>query len=447
MLEALTPLRQFTLSGDFWRQIPGYSEVSEQDFSDPAWQERNSIMRPEKIRDLLQGNVAEQFISDLSEGLSHSTMSMRITPYILSLIDWSAAKKDPIRRQFLPLKSEMIAAHPLLRLDSLNEHGDQISEGVVHRYPDRALFLATDKCPVYCRFCTRSYSVGVDTPTVTKDRNAPVADRWRSAIEAIKKSATIVDVVVSGGDCFRLKASHLLELGSELINLGKLKRIRFASKGLSVLPMKIMHDRAWTDALIRLSDMGRAQGVEISFHTHINHPREVTHYVVDAARLLFTNGVMVRNQSVLLRGVNDGFSEMTRLVKLLSDNHIHPYYTYVCDLVSGIEDMRTSIDSACHLEKRVRGITAGYNTPLFIVDAPGGGGKRDVHSYEVYDKETGLTVYAAPGVRPGKLFVYPDPLHSLSPGIAADWASDDRAREMVRMVVERAKMQGRISGG
>ncbi len=182
-------------------------------------------------------------------------------------------------------------------------------------------------------------------------------------------------------------------------------------------------------------------------YTHLNHPREVTPYVVDAARLLFINGVMVRNQSVLLRGVNDGLSEMTRLVKLLSDNHIHPYYTYVCDLVSGIEDMRTSIDSACHLEKHVRGITAGYNTPLFIVDAPGGGGKRDVHSYEVYDKEIGLSVYTAPGVRPGKLFVYPDPLHSLSPGIVSDWASDDRAREMVRMVVERAKMQGRIFGG
>ncbi|KAG0086235.1 hypothetical protein BGZ92_008295, partial [Podila epicladia] len=407
-------------------------EVSEQDFSDPAWQERNCIMRPEKLRDLLQDVVAEQFIEDLSDGLSLSTMSMRITPYIFSLIDWNAAQKDPIRRQFMPLKSEMIASHPLLQLDSLNEHGDEIAEGVVHRYPDRALFLATDKCPVYCRFCTRSYSVGVDTPTVTKDRNAPAADRWKLALDSIRKSPAIVDVVVSGGDSFRLKASQLLELGSELINIGKLKRIRFASKGLSVLPMKIIKDRDWTEALIRLSDMGRAKGVEVSFHTHINHPREVTHYVEEAARVLFTNGVMVRNQSVLLRGVNDKISEMTRLVKALSDNHIHPYYTYVCDLVSGIEDMRTSIDDARHLEKHVRGQTAGYNTPLFVVDAPGGGGKRDVHSYEIYDKEIGLAVYTAPGVRPGKLFVYPDPLHSLSAGVASDWTIEKRAQEMVR---------------
>ncbi len=446
MLEALALPRQFTLSGDFWRQIPGYSEVSEQDFSDPAWQERNCIMRPEKLRDLLQDVVAEQFIEDLSDGLSLSTMSMRITPYIFSLIDWNAAQKDPIRRQFMPLKSEMIASHPLLQLDSLNEHGDEIAEGVVHRYPDRALFLATDKCPVYCRFCTRSYSVGVDTPTVTKDRNAPAADRWKLALDSIRKSPAIVDVVVSGGDSFRLKASQLLELGSELINIGKLKRIRFASKGLSVLPMKIIKDRDWTEALIRLSDMGRAKGVEVSFHTHINHPREVTHYVEEAARVLFTNGVMVRNQSVLLRGVNDKISEMTRLVKALSDNHIHPYYTYVCDLVSGIEDMRTSIDDARHLEKHVRGQTAGYNTPLFVVDAPGGGGKRDVHSYEIYDKEIGLAVYTAPGVRPGKLFVYPDPLHSLSAGVASDWTIEKRAQEMVRTVIERAKMQSRMSG-
>ncbi len=443
MLEVVTSPYQFTLKEDFWNQIPGYSEVSEQDFSNPAWQERNSIMRAEKLRDLLQDVVAQSFIVDLAEGLSLSTMSMRMTPYIFSLIDWNAAQKDPIRRQFMPLKSEMLASHPLLKLDSLNEHGDEIAQGVVHRYPDRALFLTTDKCPVYCRFCTRSYSVGVDTPMVEKDRNAPIVDRWKTALDSIRESSAIVDVVVSGGDSFRLKASQLLELGTELINMGKLKRIRFASKGLSVLPMKIIKDCDWTEALIRLSDMGRAKGVEVSFHTHINHPREMTHYVEEAAKLLFTNGVMVRNQSVLLRGVNDGVAEMTQLVKALGDNHIHPYYTYVCDLVSGIEDMRTSIDTACHLEKHVRGQTAGYNTPLFVVDAPGGGGKRDVHSYEIYDKEVGLAVYTAPSVRPGKFFVYPDPLHSLSPKIASDWAVEERAQEMLQMVIERARMQVR----
>ncbi len=442
MLKAATP---FTQQEDFWKQIPGYQDVSEQDFSDPAWQERNCVMRADKLRDLLQDIVEESFITDLAEGLSLSTMSMRITPYLFSLIDWDAPQNDPIRRQFMPLKSEMSASHPLLKLDSLNEHGDEIAQGLVHRYPDRALFLTTDKCPVYCRFCTRSYSVGVDTPIVMKDRNAPVVDRWQVALDSIRKSPAIVDVVVSGGDSFRLKASQMLELGTELINMEKIKRIRFASKGLSVLPMKIINDREWTEALIRLSDMGRANGVEISFHTHINHPREITHYVEEAAKLLFNQGVMVRNQSVLLRGVNDGKIEMSQLIKTLSDNHIHPYYTYACDLVSSIEDMRTSIDTACQLEKHVRGQTAGYNTPLFVVDAPGGGGKRDVHSYEIYDKEVGLAVYTAPGVRPGKLFVYPDPLHSLSPSAASDWAVKERAQEMVQTVIERAKIQSRAA--
>ncbi|MFL9888867.1 KamA family radical SAM protein [Paraburkholderia agricolaris] len=428
-----------SVDAEFWREIPGYSAIAANEFSDPAWQERNCLIRADQVTELLAGLVHDEFVTDLADGLSHSTMSMRVTPYLIALINWESPRGDPIRRQFLPLRSEMTASHPLLRLDSLNEHADEIAGGLVHRYPDRALFLATDRCPVYCRFCTRSYSVGVDTPVVLKDRNAPIADRWRAAIDAIRATPSIVDVVVSGGDCFRLKPDQLLELGGELINIGRLRRIRFASKGLSVLPMKIINDDAWTDALIRLSDLGRSRGIEVSLHTHINHPREVTEFVVAAARRLFSNGVMVRNQSVLLRGVNDDFAAMSSLVKLLSDHHIHPYYTYVCDLVSGVEDMRTTVRRACDLEKCIRGLTAGYNTPTFVVDAPGGGGKRDAHSYEAYDREIGLAVYSAPSVRPGELFLYPDPLHSLSPAMASDWAIADRAREMVQTVLRRAK--------
>src|SRR5579872_1250897 len=128
---------------------------------------------------------------------------------------------------------------------------------------------------------------------------------------------------------------------------------------------------------------------------------------------LMERGITVRNQSVLQRGVNDSPEVMTLLVKRLGHVNVHPYYVYVHDMVKGVEDLRTSVDTAISLEKEVRGATAGFNTPMFMVDAPGGGGKRDVHSYEHYDRDTGISVFAAPCVKPGQLFTYFDPIHQL----------------------------------
>ncbi|PRC94208.1 hypothetical protein [Solimicrobium silvestre] len=192
--------------------------------------------------------------------------------------------------------------------------------------------------------------------------------------------------------------------------------------------MKITADHAWTDALTQISDLGRARGVEVSLHTHFNHPTEITSFVVQASNTLFSRGVMVRNQTVLLRGVNDNSQTLGMLVKRLGDLHIHPYYVYLCDPVLGIEDMRVDVATACRLEKEIRGLTAGYNMPAFVVDAPGGGGKRLVHSYEAYNADSGLVSFAAPAVKRGKLFLYPDPLHTLSPANRQRWFDPETAR-------------------
>jgi lysine 2,3-aminomutase len=188
-----------------------------------------------------------------------------------------------------------------------------------------------------------------------------------------------------------------------------------------------------------VSDLGRQRQVEVSLHTHFNHPNEITTFTIAAAQILFERGIMVRNQAVLLRGVNDDPGALSSLVKQLSDLHIHPYYVYACDLVDGIEDMRISLKEICDLEKWVRGVTAGYNTPAFVVDAPGGGGKRIVHSYDLYDPEIGLAVYSAPSVKPGQFFVYPDPLSALSPSRREDWGDQKRSAEMVKSILERAR--------
>src|SRR3954449_9956952 len=130
---------------------------------------------------------------------------------------------------------------------------------------------------------------------------------------------------------------------------------------------------------------------------------------------------------------------MTLLVKRMGHLNVHAYYVYVHDLVKGVEDLRTSVDTAIYLEKHVRGSTAGFNTPTFVVDAPGGGGKRDAHSYEFYDRETGISVYTAPSVKPGEYFLYFDPLHQLSTAVQRRWAIPAEQEVMVEMAISKAK--------
>jgi lysine 2,3-aminomutase len=166
-------------------------------------------------------------------------------------------------------------------------------------------------------------------------------------------------------------------------------------------------------------------------HTHFNHPREITAITKAAMDRLFERGITVRNQSVLVRGVNDAPEVMALLVKRLSYVNVHPYYVYVHDLVKGVEDLRTTVETALRIERHLRGVTAGFNTPTFVVDAPGGGGKRDAHSYEHYDRTTGISVYTAPSVRSGQYFFYFDPIDQLPPEGQARWADPAQHRVMI----------------
>ena len=145
-------------------------------------------------------------------------------------------------------------------------------------------------------------------------------------------------------------------------------------------------------------------------HTHFNHPNEITFATRLAAASLFRRGVMVRNQSVLLRGVNDNVATMSKLIRSLADLNIHPYYVYQADMVKGVEDMRTPLSTILDLEKQIRGTIAGFMMPSFVVDLPGGGGKRLASSYESYDEKTGVSTFRAPGVSVDKEFTYHDPL-------------------------------------
>ena len=421
-----------------FRRIPAYKDVTDEQFLDHHWQAKRSITRPDKLLDALRDLVSAEFIQDATEGFSHAPMSVRVSPYLLSLIDWNDPYGDPLRTQFIPLRSRMLPDHPNLGLDSLHEQADAPVAGLTHRYVDKALFLPLDTCPVYCRFCTRSYAVGVDTEEVEKTHFKVDEERWARAFAYIASRPELEDIVVSGGDAYNLRAEQITKIGEALLGIDHVMRIRLATKGPAVMPQKILTDHEWCDAVTRVVELGRKLGKEVVVHTHFNHPNEITGITKRAMDLLFSRGITVRNQSVLQRHVNDTPEVMRLLVKRLGHVHVHPYYVYVHDLVKGTEDLRTTLATAISVEKHVRGSTAGFNTPTFVVDAPGGGGKRDAHSFEHYDRTTGISVYQAPSVKPGELFTYFDPIDQLPPEGRARWADPAEHKKMIDEALAKA---------
>ncbi len=424
--------------GEFWRHVPAYREVDEATFLDHLWQQKHSIKTPEELVGTIRDLAPPEFVADIEAGFAHAPMAVRVSPYALSLIDWNDPHNDPIRRQFIPMASSLLPDHPRLTLDSLHEQDDSPVPGLVHRYTDKALFLPLNVCPVYCRFCTRSYAIGPDTEEVDKVSLAKTPAQWQQAFQYISERPELEDIVISGGDTYQLPPKNIELIGNALLDIPHVRRMRFATKGPAIMPMKIITHTEWLDAIAAIVERGRKLGKDVVLHTHFNAPEEITWITQKAMGMLFERGIFTRNQSVLIRGVNDTPERMAMLVKRLGHVNVHPYYVYMHDMVKGVEELRTTIQTATETEKFVRGSTAGFNTPTFVCDAPGGGGKRDVHSYEYYDRENGIAVYAAPSVKPGKAFLYFDPIDKLSPDAQARWIVPELQEQMIAEALRKA---------
>jgi lysine 2,3-aminomutase len=407
---------------DFWRAIPGFAHVSAAEFHTHIFQARHSVTNVQQLRDTLGHLVPDSFFQDLADGLRRAPMALRISPYLLSLIDWSQPVDDPIRAQFMPLASRQQPDHPCVRLDSLGEQADSPVPGLTHRYRDKALFLPLNSCPVYCRFCTRSYAIGGDTSVVGKLKLTPGLARWEKAFAYIQSRPELEDIVISGGDTYNLKAEHIRLIGERLLAMPNIRRIRYATKGLAVLPQKILTDHPWVEALTSIAALGRRLHKDVVVHTHFNHPREITAVTRRATGRLAEHGIFIRCQTVLQHGVNDSPETMQLLIRRLGYVNVHPYYVFFHDMVPGVEDLRTPLSIGLDIEKHVRGSTAGFNTPSFVVDTMGGGGKRDAHSFEHYDREHGVAVFTSPAVKPGVKFLYFDPLLTLSETARHRWS-------------------------
>src|ERR1700733_14076076 len=218
-----------------FRRIPSYEDVTDEQFLDHRWQAKKSITRPDKLLEALKGLVSDEFIRDATAGFIKSPMSVRVSPYLLSLINWEDPYNDPLRIQFIPLASRFLPDHPKLGLDSLHERNDAPVAGLTHRYADKALFLPLDTCPVYCRFCTRSYAVGIDTEEVEKTHFKVDEERWQRAYQYIASRPELEDIVVSGGDAYNLRADQLEAIGTTLLDMDNIRRIRLATKGPAVM--------------------------------------------------------------------------------------------------------------------------------------------------------------------------------------------------------------------
>ncbi|QTA37300.1 lysine 2,3-aminomutase [Thermosipho ferrireducens] len=335
-----------------FKDIPLWKNVTDEEWNDWRWQLRNRIMDVDTLKQVINLTPEEE------NGIRHSlkTLRMAITPYYASLMD-PDNPKCPIRRQAVPTVKELeVSAWDMV--DPLHEDEDSPVPGLTHRYPDRVLFLITDMCSMYCRHCTRRRFAGQHD----KSRSKKEID---DAIEYIKETPEVRDVLLSGGDALLVGKDMLEYILKELRNIPHVEIIRIGTRAPVVLPQII------TEELVNMLKKYHP----IWINTHFNHPEEITPESSKACEMLADAGIPLGNQSVLLRGVNDSPYIMLELVHKLVKIRVRPYYLYQCDLSQGIAHFRTSIGKGLRIIESLIGHTSGFCVPTFVVDAPGGGGK------------------------------------------------------------------------
>jgi len=329
-----------------------FPTVSEKDWNDWHWQVKNRIT---SVSDL------QKYIPLTSEETEHISsvldkFRMAITPYYLTLID-PEDSNCPIRKQAVPGVEELlIGKHDML--DPLAEDTDSPTPGLTHRYPDRVLFLITDMCSMYCRHCTRRRYAGHNDTAAPKER----IDK---AIDYIRNTPQVRDVLLSGGDALLMSDAALEDIISRLRAIEHVEIIRIGTRTPVVMPQRI------TPKLVEMFHKYHP----IWVNTHFNHYDEITPESKHAIDLMADAGIPLGNQSVLLRGVNDCLHVMKKLVTRLASIRVRPYYLYQCDLSMGIEHFRTPISKGIEIMEGLRGHVSGYCVPTYVVDAPGGGGK------------------------------------------------------------------------
>jgi lysine 2,3-aminomutase len=368
-----------------------FSEVSDAEWNDWHWQIRNRITNRRELDRII-------CLTDSERNAFHdkgNLLPFAITPYYAALID-SDNPFHALRRAVIPDVNEYMKS-PGEAEDPLKEEDDSPVPGLVHRYPDRVLFLVTDYCSTYCRYCTRSRMVG--------QHNAQkfTMERWTRSIEYIRSRSEIRDVLLSGGDPLTLSDSRLEWLLSALRKIPHVEIIRIGTKVPVVLPQRI------TLKLTRM--LKRYHPIWVSIH--FTHPEELTEEVSTACTRLANAGIPLQSQTVLLSGVNDDVEIMKRLFHGLVRMRVRPYYLYQCDPIIGSAHFRTSVQKGLDIIGQLRGYTTGFAVPLYVIDAPGGGGKIPIMPEYIIGRDGDNLVMRN---YEGKVYRYFDPIERSNAG-------------------------------
>jgi lysine 2,3-aminomutase len=377
-------MRASDLDTSIISHAPGYwpREAMDQ-WNDYKWQLRNRV---DSLSDL-ESRIELTDVERAGVLLAGHKLAMSITPHFFNLID----REDPdcpIRRQIIPRIEEGWNA-PEEVADPCGEDSHMPVPGLVHRYPDRVLFLVTDRCASYCRYCTRSRVVsGVG--------EQHLETQWEAAFRYLEKTPQVRDVLLSGGDPLLFSDDRLDRILTRLRAIPHIQFVRIGSRIPIFLPQRITPELC---AMLK-----KHHPLFISIHT--NHPRELTSEVRDALGRLADAGIPLGNQSVLLRGVNDSVEIQKALVHKLLMCRVRPYYLYQCDLIHGSSHLRTSVAEGVEIIEGLRGHTTGYAVPQFVIDGPGGGGKIPINPNYIVETTPGRVTLRN---FEGKIFDYPDP--------------------------------------
>ena len=360
-----------------------YPQASAREWNDWRWQLRN------RIRDL-EGLEAVFALSDDERQAverRRNALPVGITPYYAWLLH-QKGPDHPLRRTKIPVLAEFIQA-PHERLDPLGEEAHSPLPGLVHTYPDKILFLATDFCATYCRYCTRSRMVGAG-------EFLPDRAQWGKALEYIRSHKEIRDVLLSGGDPLILSDERLEWLLEHLHAIPHVEFLRIGTKVPAVLPQRITRD------FVRMLKKYHPLWLSI----HFTHPDELTPETRKACLKLANAGIPMGSQTVLLKGVNDDPATIKALMLSLLKVRVKPYYLHQCDPVAGSEHFRTPVARGLEIMEGLHGHTTGYAAPMYMIDAPGGGGKIPVTPRYIAGREKDDWVLRN---YEGRFFRYHDP--------------------------------------
>ncbi|HEX4254371.1 MAG TPA: lysine 2,3-aminomutase [Streptosporangiaceae bacterium] len=432
------------LSEPDWRRFPGWADVTTAEWESVQWQRAHCVKNARQLRKVMGEGLAETFFADLEQDQrSRATMSMLVPPQMVNTMAPTTAPSDPaftdafyadpVRRYMIPVFSDRRTdwpSHPYAQRDSLHEAEMWAVEGLTHRYPTKVLAEVLPTCPQYCGHCTRMDLVGNPTPTADKHKfTLARPDRLGAMIDYLRRTPGVRDVVVSGGDVANLPWPRLEEFVASLLEIDSVRDIRLASKALMGLPQHWLSDEVRA-GMSRLAATASDRGVSIAIHTHVNSAQSVTPLVAKAARAMLDTGIRdVRNQGVLLRGVNDSVPALLDLCfALLDEAKIMPYYFYMCDMIPGSEHWRLSVAEAQELQHQMMGYLPGFATPRVVCDVPYVG-KRWVHQVSRYDTDLGISywtknyrtaVEANDELAISREYPYYDPIYTL-PEPGQDW--------------------------